>query len=361
MKMTDIINQLRAIVPIYSDFFTTQTEISSLSYSVGTVTAVTGANHNLVTGNTVTITGAETPFEIASMSESGLIVDVQTVVAHDLTFGYQSSVRIQGVVESEYNGEFELVDVPNRFTFSFKINAAPSGQPTVVAGSTFMIDPNFIGYNGVHSVTVLDATTFTYAAPEPISSPALGLPLLNTSPRISGAIDGDAMVDAYTKHGSNQYWAFVAMGSVTTSRDRSIQSDASATTSAADRKRLRQIEPFSVYVFAPTTEEIAARVARDSMQEVKKALFKALFGWKAPSVFSETTQIEVTPTGDEFSAYNKAFYVHRFDFERALDMVQADAVEPGFNRAWRDTTFSFTNDFNEVIMNTYLNMDDEPQ
>lgn len=357
MKAEDVVNQLRAIVPVYSDRFTNTISLT-LNWAAGIVTATSISPHTLETGDAVTISGAEAPFPISDLTFSGSIATAVTSVDHDLTEKYQKTIGVIGADQAEFNGEFDLLSVPNRRTFNYRLTSTPPISPAT--GSIMLLDPLFQGYKGVFNVTVVDPNTFTYPFSRELGSPAQGNPLLHLQPRISSAIDIRRLADSYTKQPTDNYWAFVVMGDVATSRDRAILSDATETLGAGDKKRVRQIEPFNVYVFAPTTTEIAARTARDSMEEVKLALLKALYGWVAPSVFSDTDQIQIAPTGDGFAEYTKAYYVHRFDFERSIDLVADDAVPSAFSRAWRDTIMQFTNPDGEVTMSAQVDQDDIP-
>jgi len=360
MKAADIINQLRAVVPFHTDLFSTQ--LPAVLTAVGnTVTADTSPTaHGLAPGDTVTINGALTPFSIDTLtfdSGTGIVTGV-TNNNHDLTEGYQENITIVDAIESDYNGTFALLTVPNRKTFTYAITGTPS---TPATGTIFMLDPLNTSFTGAFTVvTVPTVTTFTYTSNSLPESPAQGSPLVNIAPRISGAVSEDRLQDAYTAQAIDDFWAFVVLGDTATSRDRAILSDADNQIAAETKKRLRQIETFSIYVLVPTTDEIAARAARDTMDDVKLAFLKALYGFKAPSVYSDPVWCEISPTGDAFADYNTAVYVHRFDWQRVVDLVIDDAVDPAFSRAWRDSQLDFLNSFGTVTMSSTIDMDDVP-
>ena len=360
MKAEDIIEQMRAVVPFHTALFSTQLP-ATLNNVAGTITADTSPTaHGVSPGDTVTINGALTPFSIDTLtfdSGTGIVTGV-TINDHDLTEKWQENIIITGANESEYNGTFALLTVVNRKTFTYAITTTPASPAT---GTIFMQDPLNTGYTGAITVlTIPTVDSFTYAAVGNPETPAQGTPVVNVAPRISGAISQERVIEAYSAQNQSEYWAFVVLEDVTTNRDRAIKSDADQQIAADTKKRLRQLEPFSIYVFAPTSDEIAARAVRDSMEEVKKAFLKALYGFKAPSIFSDQVWCEIVPLGDGFSAYNTAYYVHRFDWQRVVDFVQDDALDPAFTRAWRDSQLDFLNTFGTVTMSTTIDMDETP-
>ena len=146
-----------------------------------------------------------------------------------------------------------------------------------------------------------------------------------------------------------------------TSQNRGIESDATETLTNQDNMRVRQIESLNVYVFAPATTTIAARQIRDDIEaDVKPAIMRSLLGWVAPTVYQDEKWCMLTPTNDGFAEYNGSYYVHRFGFERSLDLVTGDSVGAGLTRAWRDTTLQSLNDNNETTQQTEVNMDSDP-
>jgi hypothetical protein len=73
-KAEDIITQLRSVLPRYTNYFSDEFAISSLTRSGTTVTAITSTPHNLQTGWYVRIVDAITPFTLQSLTRSGKTV-----------------------------------------------------------------------------------------------------------------------------------------------------------------------------------------------------------------------------------------------------------------------------------------------
>ena len=225
-----------------------------------------------------------------------------------------------------------------------------------------MIDPFSSAYTGVHTVASVASTTeFTYLINADPQSPALGSPTLNTAPRISGAVNEERVKAAYTQQPDDSFWLLVTVGETTTSRNRAIESDAIETLTNSDLMRVRQIETLSVFCLAPARSTIAAREVLDTIDsEVKPAILKALLGYHPKTVYYDNNWCMLIPSGDGFADYDTATYVHRFDFERAIDLVVEDGVSPSPTKAWRDTQLSWLNDYGVTVATNEIDMDDEP-
>ena len=157
MKLTDIINQLRAILPKYTDVFSTVHGISSIVASGGVATIVTSAIHSLATGANITIADVVTHTPISAVSKDGLVFTFTTSADHDLTLGWQTTVTFEGFTDSAWNDSFTVVGVPNRRTFKVQsVNSLPSLNTNEV-----LLENRADGINGRWSATVVNTTTFT--------------------------------------------------------------------------------------------------------------------------------------------------------------------------------------------------------
>ena len=359
MKTSDIITELRAVVPFFTDLFSTQLSAAITVIGAGTgFSVVTTTPHELAVGDTVTLIGGIAAWSISSLTfdiPTNLVTAV-TTSAHDLTtnkpkFPIQTAV-IVGADQSEYNGSFTNYTVIDKNTFTYTPVTAPTITPAT--GPIFLQDATNIIPLGLFAVTVVtDTTTFEVSTAHLAQFDAVqGTPFADVDPRISGAISEERVRESYTAQKLNDYYAFVVMGDTVTSRGRAVLTDAVDTYTDEALKNIRQIETLSIYVYMPTVAQIAGRDARDTVDDVKVAFNKALYGFKAPNVFTEQQQILIIPTGDGSADYNTAFYVHRYDYERSVRLVEGDAVDPAFNVAWRTTDLQFTNEFNEVILQT---------
>jgi hypothetical protein len=364
MKAADVVRQLRQTIPFITNMFNDTALVTSLSYSAGTVTAVTATPHGLsITNNGVVISGALTPNPITSLTSVGLVASATTANNHDLTQGYQDTVTIQNAFYPQYNGVFKLLTVPNRRNFTYQLISTATSPDT---GTPELLENKAFGYNGFFLVTVIDDFTFTYTLPYVIGSPAQGLITASFNVRITDAVNAEKAVQMYSEFQTNQYYAFIVLGDVSLSKDRHIESDAPYTFESGDDFRQQEINPFSIYVFAPSTFSLSDAVVRDTMEVVRTYLYSSLLRVKFPTyLYLDLYQNALSMCygiGHSQFLYNGSFYVHKFDFESRSDIVYADTVGPDVNVAFRDIDLNILNQNNppQVIASVDVDLDDVP-
>lgn len=349
MKCEDIIKQLQAVLPSVTDLFTEKFAITSLTYSGGVVTAVTSSPHGLVSGNYANIVGSTNPISNASITRVDGIATCITDTDHDLTLGQVDiknggkTVLLTGSDQAEFNGEFELNAVKNRK--KFEIVVADSG-PTTSTGSSLLQDGSVSpGFNGRYEVTAIDTTTFTYLVSQTLFASAGGTPFVKPDARISGAVSIERAEQAYTKEAKDELWAFAVLGDVLASKNRDIRSDLTDTATRTTGWNQRLSQPFTIYVFAPSTHDISGREVRDQMEEVFVALARSLLGVKFDTGLFSSNQYVSTFVNHGFSDYNGAYYIHEFNFEMAADITFNDTVGYDFDTAFRNIDLGIVPDF----------------
>lgn len=356
MKALDIIGQLYAKLAQFTDLFTDDLTVTSLTISGSTVTAVTSAPHGLTTGKNINIVGAIVPNPITSLTQTGNISTLVTQFAHDVVLNQglkgngakqDTLITVSGANEADYNGTKLVLSIPDRNTITYQIANDPSSPAT---GSPVLEEIISGVYNGLQTITRLDDTTFTYPTPFTINSDAIGTILARKEHRISGSIDENRIIDAYTKQTFEKYWAFVVLGEVVPSKNRAVTSDAISSFNAQDDPRQRILQDFSVYVAAPSTSEIASRAVRDTMEDVNVFLARSLLGFKASSGLSETPISGVTFSGHGVSFYDRGFYLHRFEYQTLFDITEADTIGPEIERAFRTLEFDFVDPLGSGII-----------
>ena len=370
IKAQTIIEQMQLVLPTKTSLFSNANiTLSSLSYSGGIVTGTTVLPHGLQSGNYITIANAKTPIDVTSItftanpgiSAVGGIVTVITATNHDYTEGFGYTCEIVGATPSDYNGVFNIINVPNRRTFTYAILTNPSSA----TGSIQVLNVNANGYNGYQQIIVTSATTFTYSTTLVLGTPAQGTCVARSGFRISGAISVDRIKQAYTAQGAAKAWAFVVLGDNIASKDRNVSTDAVNTLGPGDEYRQRMISPFSVYVFLPCVDEIAGRNVRDTMEDVRIALYRTLLRVRFESVLVEADVYSCTANGDRYIDYTGAYYIHEFMFETVCDITIGDTVDPSENVAFRNLNLYFENpnetDGDDIIMETVdVDLDDVP-
>lgn len=370
MKTRDIILQLRATLPHHTPYFTSNLSVTSLTFSAGTVTAVTSAAHGLQSGEMVFINGAQTAIDISSLTSS--LVNGKTVAStvtaqnHDLTDGFTKTVEIIGADQSEYNGVHEFIHQPNRRNFSYKITGTPASPAT---GTIKLIETLAYGYNGLHVITVINPTTFTYTVTGTYSSPALGTITAQKNIRVDGAISIERAIDKYTKQTSgiaeglrkNQLFAFVVIGDHTASRDKTTMEDVTYFhKKGATIFRQLVSQPFSVYIFVPTVDSIGGYPERDFMEDVVRYIYRSLLRVHIPSGYADETPFSIITTGHASHSYTPAYYIHQINFESIYYLVEQDGIDFDRSVAFRDIQLQYRNANAEFISDMNINLDDKP-
>lgn len=333
MTGVDIANQLKARLPSIINDFTDQISITSLSRSGNTITAVTDGNHLLNDNNTPTIAGAKEPIAITSLTRDGSTVTAVCAVKHKLPNPANlkaediPTLEIAGTTPVEYSGNFLLVSTPDYFTFTYKITDTPA-TPATTEGF-LLITGNFL-YNGQKLVTVVNATTFTYQSiTTNLQTPAQGTIVLHTAARIDWAATLDVAQDHYTGNTvrQTQNWLYIVVGDRTAFKKGTIADDIVSLQDTNPEYRYDTEIPFFLYIFVPTTTGILAGVQADQARDYIQALLKSIGNFILPSNLSEGCLNPVTYLADGTEFYNKAYYVHRFEFASRGVIVNADTVD----------------------------------
>jgi len=356
MRPSDIVNQLRILLPHYTTRFHDALSISSISVSSGVGTIVTSSPHNLLDGEALTLANVEQRTPISTASKEGMIVTFTTSVDHDLTENWHEQITLSGFTDTQWNGTFELNKVPNRRTFSIRsANAAPA-----ISGSPVLHEVRIDGPNGQYSVTVVDENTLT------INTDADdGIYFSGTAAsavRVISAATIERSQEQYDEMEANQYWMFVVPQDAEISKDRTTQSDAVSTQPNGTEIRTRLIDPFSLYVFAPTDQQFAAENALDVCRhDLLTPLTKSLYGARFPSGLSTPMDFRVVLTSHGVYDYTEAYYIHQYDWESVYDLTDGDAVDNLATRAFRDLNFikRIGGDDTENATAS-INLDDEP-
>lgn len=337
MKLSDVINQLRVVLPKYTDLFSTVIGIDSISASGGVATITTSSAHGLSNGANITISDVLTRTPIDSVSKDGNVYTFTTSTPHDLTYGWpdHETVSLDGFTDSAWNNSFVVVRVQNRENFNVRsINSLPSLNTNEV-----LLENRIDGINGRWSATVTGASTFTITGSFDDGVYSGGT--ISSGQRISGAVEIQRAVEQYTAQNLNDYWMFVVMREAETSKDRSTYSDATATRSASDDMRLRLIDGFSLYVFKNTTQDIAAVSAIDICRhDLLLPILKSVNGIIFPTGLTNNSDFRTIFTGHGAFDYNRAVLIYEYNFESVMDLTNADTVEEEDTRAFRDIDYT---------------------
>lgn len=362
MKAESIIMQLQYALPNLCSYFTDDLNITALTRSGSTVTAISSTPHNLQTGDVVRIAGAIAPTLITSLTQTNGIATAITDTDHDLTEGFFPKVQVIGATQAEYNGTFDLTRVQNRLTFSYALDSAPISPAT---GSEILLLTAGLGtYNGLFQVTIINPTTFTYQITTTPYPQAHGNIVARKAIRISGAATIDRALESYTAQSTNKLWAYVVLDETVASKDRYTINDAVASRSIGVDYRIRLLKNFSIYLIVPATQSIAGRYERDLIEDLEPIIYKSILGIKFQSPFTENAWSLITPISHGLYAYTKAYYVHRFQFQTTYDILEEDTGLNPDSRAFRDLYLNYdaidTEGAQVTIAEAYVNLDDIP-
>lgn len=365
MKAEDIVQQLALRLPMFSDKFTTNVSITSLTRVGSVVTADTSAAHGLVVGSQTNIVGSESPIAVTSLTRSGTIGTMVTTTDHDITkfpSGVQN-VEVSGAIEVEFNGAFILLSVPNRRTLTFTmVDAGPTtatGTPLLLNGTSYLQ-----GYNGLVSVaSIPTATQFTYnITTSPPLTTATGTIVSRSLPRISASVSIDKALASYTKQTAGAVWAFVILGDIIASKNRAIDSDAVDNLQRGNDYRQQLIQPFTIFTLVSAVNSIAARDARDLAEDLFRPICQSVLFSKFDSGLYVGAQNPVVFSDHGFAFYDSTKYGHSYAFQTVSDITFDDTVGYDDDVAFRDITVNMGVDVGTgiEILTADIDLDDTP-
>lgn len=361
MRAKDFILQLSAKLPTLVDDFTTSFSVSSLTRSATTVTATTTTDHGLTVGKSVNIVGAQTPIAISSIGRVGILATLVTDSDHDMTEGAFTTVEISGATESEFNGTFTLLRVLNRRTITFKV--ADSG-PTSATGSPLLLNGSspLQSYNGLKKVTATPTTTtFQYEVVDTtLFTPASGTITAKTSPRISGAATDERALESYTKQKTDDAWLYVVINDAIANKSRTLEIDGTDNIQRTNHFKQFLSQTVSLFVFIPTSGQVSGRKAMDKAQELFRPICQSILFAKFDSLLASGKYNALMFNEHGLHGYNTAFYIHRYTFEMTLLMSINDTIGADDDVAFRDITMDQAHDVGTGIINTDIDLDDEP-
>ena len=316
MKGVQVVNRLKNILPKYTNDFSSIVNASSLTRASSTITCTTATNHNLLTGYYVTIKGAKEPIALSTITFANGIATATALTDHKLSdpslFAPQIlpiNIEISGAVG--FNGTWELISVPSKLIFTFKV----SGNPANVNGGYLLLD-DYDGYNGYKQITKITDTSFSYTTTGAMQSPAQGTIKVSTATRIAHSATPQRVQEFYTAGlgGVLETWLYVVMGQNQAYRNDNIVGDSSTAKKTNEDYWNSAQQSFSIYIVIPAKTSILGGDIADNAKGYLKPILKALANY----IFqSDLTDEEMQPcqyVGDEADDYINATYTHRFDF-----------------------------------------------
>jgi hypothetical protein len=359
MKLFDVVNQFRLVLPQYTDKFSTRLDPISISASGGSATIETSSPHGVNTNDGVTLSLVESKTSILSVSQDGFIFTF-TSDEHDLTYKDPDHLyaKFDGFTDPLWNDSFEITAVPNRQTFKVKSN----NIIPVLTGNEVLLEIRVDGIGGKYSATKISDTEFSISGDFQDGEYINGF--VDSEVRVAGIVNVDRLIELYTKQSDrDDLWGYVMMHDVLVSKDRSTHTDATATFPASDSMRMRLIDGFDFYIVVKTSNEISANRAIDLCRhELFLPIMKTVYGVKFDTGLSSGSDYKTIFTQQQIASgefgYKKAYYAHAYSFETHMDLTDEDSVDPRNTRAFRDIDYTL-NVYNQE-MTAKINLDDEP-
>jgi hypothetical protein len=359
MLVRDVVNQLRLILPQYTDLFSDVIEVESINAYENIVYFITTTPHGLQDGNKVSLNKLKAiTFITDLLSQEGFIFTFASA-EHDLTLNSPDHINVSfgGFTDPAWNDTFKLIDVQNRQKFSIQ----SSNSSPILTGNEYLLEDRIDGIRGDYEIIVIDSITFSISGD--FTTGTYTAANIASNIRIAGSRSLERFAnDHYTRQSvDDKLWGVVESHQAVISKNRSTFSDATATFPAGTDMRLRIIDGFTFSVVVRIVNEIAAVQAIDVCRGLRPAIYKSLFGTKFDSGFMNSEEFLTIPVGDReaiLTQHNNAYYIHSFDFEVQMDITIDDAVEPRNTRAFRDIFYTQKVGTQEIT--SKIDLDDEP-
>lgn len=362
MKLNDVANQLRLLIPQYTTKFSTFLAPSSITSNGTTATLTFASPHGMTTGQYLIFSGIGRRTPISSFTKDGLIFTFVTGSNHDLTMNWYSNpndrstagkVVLGGFTNAVWNGSKTLRSTPNRRNFTLQSNAADP----VLTGSEYVVEIEASGLVGAKQVTVINSTTLTVTGS--ISAGTYEGGTVSQMPRISVAVTAkDAWDRIITPQQTNNFSMVVLPIDPVISKDRRTLSDAIASRTQGEEFRLKLLDGFMILIIAPSQAQLSGAVALDICRhDLRSVIYKSIMGVTLPTGTSDAGDYKVIPVNDGVISYDGSKLIYQYTFQYPIDLTLNDTVPPGQTAAFRDIEYSLEEGDG---LNLNIDLDDEP-
>jgi subtilisin-like proprotein convertase family protein len=330
--------------------------VASLTSSGTTATVTTVNPHGFLTGQQITISGATEPgyntgplgatitvtgpntftyqvgqpLQIQTLTQSNGLVTVRTTTPHGLSTG--NKVIINGATDPAYNGTYTIkVTGPSTFTYNIvPLQIVSLTQTLGVATATTASTANLTtgeqvlvqgatnaSYNGTFTVTVVDATHFTFTVTGNPASPASG-PITATPLPVSPAMGGITLTVVQVQSISETN----GIATVTTLQPHGLTNGTQVVISGATDPAYNGTFPIIVTGANSFTYNIAALQTQTVTQS------NGLVTVKTVNPHNLTTGEQVLIQGAKDPAYNGTYTVSVVDANTFTYTINANPLSP---------------------------------
>lgn len=149
MKTSQIVHQLKAVLPKYCDDFSDSINITNIAVNGTNIIYTTDGNHHIEDGNTFLVCDVKNYYEIISLKKYGSIAIALANQHHNISKTYQT-VEITGASDAKYNGIKNISKDTLFFNVQSKIiNSNDTATITTVEDNPFIVNANYtINVNG---------------------------------------------------------------------------------------------------------------------------------------------------------------------------------------------------------------------
>lgn len=327
-----IIAQLKAYLPKFDSNFITSINVTTASISTmygNQILNIPLPNHGLKAGKTIVITGSLINNNIVAVSQfidgaGNSILTFTTGTPHDLTLGYTGEITLAGFSDpdSALNGENVLINVLDEYRFDITYPDLPT-----LSGGEMLVMHIENGLDGVWQVIIIDSNTIAVKLSGNYYIQDGSVPSFNViyNFRIYPAYDLTQALDLYTQNTNDLNAApalFVIMGDTRASKDTETLSEALAANTNASLVRTRILNDFSIVAVFPNSKYLTpSGNAETCYGELLTAMYAVIAGYDfGQTINSYTTNFKYHGQAN----YNKAYYVHIYEFEYVYDITNDD-------------------------------------
>lgn len=346
-KLDHVIAQIQSQLQRYTNDFCDTAIIESVSLS-GT-DAILELNTELDQDDYANIEGIYSKLEVDSVASGDIAGtwDITFKEDHDQTYSdiekeiNQAKGEVKTVkFEGDFQGDYVLLDCPYNDVLTIESDTEPTG--------TFYLLEQRVGYNGRKQVTWIDDThvSFPVSFDLDISSPS---GVFSNNIRIEGLSSEGDLTD-YLENEAKELTKktmFVVMNTCHASKSREGLTDSWNRKDVKSDQRIEVTETFSVYIVIPTHKNVSAREAVNYIFSFRPIIIKCLQGVFFDTGFQGDKEYSCCYLNDGGESYNKAFYIHRFDFESVFVIGNSDTIDVRDSRAFREFELNFKMQFDD--------------
>jgi len=329
MRMIEIQEQLRKVIPTLDNSFNSSINIDSASVT-SDVMQITAIGHGLSIGDKIVTSGINYVHEVDLLGKP-LSLTASLVATNDIDFynNEKETITLRSN-ETFYNGIFELKEVnDNRLNFLIKVNRnAPASTTDLIE----VVEEDLCRYNNEFEVlSVIDADNFTVQTKSVDTAGLEGGSFYNVveNIRINATVDIQHVLDNVKQYQNVEgNWLFISSSASNISRDRNLKTDSPQRIEQGNDIQIDTWGEFSVFALINTGDSVDPVEGQDYCRnELRFNLLKSLLGYK-PSSDTSSEYDFIYYDGDNILSYMKGMYLHQYNFGCTLKINSLDAFKP---------------------------------